>query len=40
MADDPHPAITHRHVAVQESDFDLGAEVRIAVLSHTPAPRQ
>lgn len=27
MAVDTHPAAPHRHVAVQEADFDLGAEV-------------
>ena len=27
MAGDTHPAAPHRHVAVQEADFDLGAEV-------------
>ncbi|MFZ5525410.1 MAG: molybdenum cofactor biosynthesis protein MoaE [Pseudomonadota bacterium] len=27
MAGDTHPAAPHRHVVVQEADFDLGAEV-------------
>ncbi len=27
MAGDNRPAVPHRHVAVQEADFDLGAEV-------------